>query len=176
MRGGNMSESYSKEKEYYTLFEIINRYDERFITIKGWGVTVSMAFLGAGFQFGHYGLFFVASVSSFAFWMFEATIKRHQMRHYVRMRELELPEDGVQYKPKIDWTWKMAPGYYEGKTKPTRGIAGAERYGSRLSYNYAVLMPSVLLPYIISCPVGAILFLIGSFGKLHLADGKVMPI
>ncbi len=54
--------SFSKEKEYYALFDIINKYDDRFITIKSWGVTLSMAALGTGFQFGHYGLFLIITL------------------------------------------------------------------------------------------------------------------
>ena len=57
--------------EYGKLVDIVTSYDQRLLTIKGWGVTLSLASLGLGFQQNHYGLFLVAAASGFAFWLLE---------------------------------------------------------------------------------------------------------
>src|SRR5438309_8985306 len=77
-------------KEYFALVDIVKDFDQRLLTIKGWGVTLSLAALGFGFQYQHYGLFLVAAISAFTFWAIESMTKKHQMRHYVRIREIEV--------------------------------------------------------------------------------------
>src|SRR6185503_10660426 len=44
------------QAEYAKLVDIVTTYDQRLLTIKGWGVTLSLASLGLGFQQNHYGL------------------------------------------------------------------------------------------------------------------------
>ncbi len=77
-------------REYYAIFETVNDFDKRLMTIKGLGVTLSLAALAGGFQFGHYGLFLVGAISGLAFWLIEGVVKKHQMRFYRRMREIEV--------------------------------------------------------------------------------------
>lgn len=50
-------------EEYYKLTDIVTAFDQRLLTIKGWGVTLSLFSLGLGFQNDHYGLFLVAALS-----------------------------------------------------------------------------------------------------------------
>src|ERR1700730_40333 len=85
-RSGLMSEDFLM-KEYFTLQDIVKDFDQRLITVKGWGVTLSLAALGFGFQFQHYGFFLIAAVSGIGFWAIEVAIKRHQTRFYIRIRE-----------------------------------------------------------------------------------------
>jgi hypothetical protein len=75
--------------EHAKLTDIVSGFDERLLTIKGWGVTLSLASLAFGFQQDHYGLFLVAAVSGLAFWMLEAVTKGHQIRYYPRMGDIE---------------------------------------------------------------------------------------
>src|SRR5271155_3758715 len=77
------------QAEYAQLVDIVSAFDQRLLTIKGWGVTLSLASLGLGFQQNHYGLFLVAAVSGLAFWLVQATTKMHQMRYYPRMGDIE---------------------------------------------------------------------------------------
>ena len=112
-------------REYYEVFQTVNEFDKRLLTVKGWGVTLSLAALAWGFQYAHYGLFLVAALSGFAFWLIEGVMKRHQMRYYLRMREIEV----LQYKhassenaraltsPRIDSSWSHAGWLYSGKDK-----------------------------------------------------------
>jgi hypothetical protein len=53
------------------------------MTVKGWGVTMSLLALAWGFQHQHYGLFLVAALSGLAFWLLEGVVKQHQMRFYM---------------------------------------------------------------------------------------------
>jgi hypothetical protein len=104
-------------KEYYKIVDLVSDFDHRLLTIKGWGVTLSLASLGFGFQQAHYGLFLVAALSGIAFWLVEATTKLHQMRFYPRMGDIEAAAfelyrvespDGPVTSPLIDWGWFTA--------------------------------------------------------------------
>jgi hypothetical protein len=103
--------------EYFKLIDIVTSFDSRLLTIKGWGVTLSLASLGLGFQQGHYGLFLVAALSGLAFWVVEGTTKNHQRRYYPRMGDIEeaafrlylVEKDGGPISsPMIDWGWYVA--------------------------------------------------------------------
>lgn len=161
-------------KEYFTLVDTVKEFDKSLITVKGWGVTLSLAALGFGFQYQHSGLFLVAAVSGLAFWAIEGTMKRHQMRYYVRMREIEvlifdLPssESSQIPSPQIDWSWTIAPKYFKGT------IEGApprpERYRKDSFYSLSWLGPHVFLPHAISVVVGGVLFILGVSHILGIA-------
>jgi hypothetical protein len=79
-----------EQQEYFALVKAVDDFDQRLITVKGWGVSLSLVAFGLGFQYSAYGFFLVAAVSSLAFWLIEGIIKRFQMRHYVRMRDIEV--------------------------------------------------------------------------------------
>src|SRR4051812_37192324 len=116
--GGDLSTLHADlQAEYFKLVDIVASFDQRLLTIKGWGVTLSLASLGLGFQQNHYGLFLVAAVSGLAFWLLEATTKLHQMRYYPRMGDIEVTayklfsmpvEHGRASTPLIDWSWTTA--------------------------------------------------------------------
>jgi hypothetical protein len=172
-------------KEYFTLVDIVKEFDKNLITVKGWGVTLSLAALGFGFQYQHYGLFLVASVSGLAFWTIEGVMKQHQMRYYLRMREIEVlsaerTSEGEKAKqlprlpfpfsakpskqapiaaPQIDWFWEIAPNYF--KEKETGIPPLPQRYGKIPSYGVTWVLPHVLLPHIISIVLGCVLFVLG---------------
>src|SRR2546423_9362592 len=105
------------QAEYAKLVDIVTSFDQRLLTIKGWGVTLSLASLGLGFQQNHYGLFLVAAASGLAFWVLEATTKMHQIRYYPRMGDIEFiayelfrveAPSGPASSPLIDWGWYPA--------------------------------------------------------------------
>lgn len=174
-----MSEDPAKElsTEYYKLLDIVNEFDKRLITIKGWGVTLSLGALALGFQYQHYGLFLVASVSAIAFWFIEGVFKKFQMRFYVRMRDIEvinfelskykLHDGSIISTPQIDWSWKKAPDYFKGTiNEPLR----PERYNESSYYFYAFpwFAPHVCLPHIITMVTGGLLFILGFFGRINM--------
>lgn len=165
--------------EYYALLDLVKGFEQRLLTIKGWGVTLSLAALAWGFQNQHYGLFLVATLSGLAFWATEGVLKRHQQRFYVRMREIEVLvyEQKVSQNaqpdapwpastPQIDWGWEIAADVYNGK------LSGAppapERYGEKPSYRYTWILPHVAFPHIISVVAGALLYLMGVLGLLGM--------
>jgi hypothetical protein len=159
-------------KEYYEILKIVGDFDARLMTVKGWGVTLSLAALGWGFQYGHYGLFLVAALSGLGFWLVEGVMKRHQMRYYLRMREIEIlqyqrltPEEAKAFSsPRIDSSWSYAGVLYEGKEKGEyRPVAVS---GPRNSYRFAWFFPHVFLPHLVSVLAGLVLFLFGIRGSL----------
>jgi hypothetical protein len=161
------------QKEYYEILKIVGDFDGRLLTVKGWGVTLSLATLGWGFQYGHYGLFVVAALSGFGFWLIEGTMKRHQMRYYLRMREIEVLQyqragaDGKEFSsPRIDSSWSYAGQLYEGKLTAERQPRPVR--GPRKSYRYVWLFPHVFLPHLVSVLAGLILFVYGIRGSLGL--------
>ena len=159
-------------REYYEILKIVGDFDARLMTVKGWGVTLSLAAFGVGFQYSHYGLFLVAALSGLSFWLIEGVMKRHQMRYYLRMREVEV----LQYErmtpdatkafssPRIDSSWSFAGVLYEGKQKgdyrpvPVRGPL--------ISYRLAWFFPHVFLPHVVSVLAGLALFCFGIHGSL----------
>jgi hypothetical protein len=160
-------------REYYEVFHAVDESDKRLLTVKGWGVTLSMAVLAWGFQYAHYGLFLVAALSGLAFWLIEGVLKRHQMRHYLRMRDIEV----LQYRsvdegekdfssPRIDSTWDEADKYYRtGKRKdPLTKADHANK--SRESYRWAWFFPHICLPHVVSVVAGVVLLWLGISGLL----------
>jgi hypothetical protein len=127
-------------REYYEVFHAVDEFNKRLITVKGWGVTLSLAALAWGSQYAHYGLFLVAALSGLTFWLVEGTMKRHQMRYYLRMREIEV----LQYErnadekartlssPRIDSSWSYADKLYSAER--TSGYHPEMPKGPRRSY------------------------------------------
>jgi hypothetical protein len=162
-------------EEYFTLVKSVSEFDHRLLTVKSWGVTLSLVAMGLAFQYRSYGLFLVAAVSSLAFWSLEGTIKRHQMRYYPRMREIEVnryatapDRDRVLSAPRIDWSWAQADRLLRGLVKastsaPTPSTASA-------SYRRAWLQPHVAMPHAITCLLGFMLFVLGALGYLRGFD------
>ena len=170
--------------EYYTLSDLVGAFDQRLLTIKGWGVTVSLAMLGVAFQQRHYGLFFVAAISGIAFWIVEAITKAHQMRFYPRMRAIEVicyDQFGVSSdseklsSPLIDWSWKIAPQEYGSRrlqgfdlNKPERYVSASPRtkLGRLWKLTRTVRYPHVALPHAVSVVAGLTLFILGATDHL----------
>lgn len=158
-------------REYYEIVKIVGEFDARLLTVKGWGVTLSLAALAWGFQYRHYGLFFVASLSGLGFWLIEGTMKRHQMRHYFRMREIEVlgyeaaDEQAQAFSsPRIDSGWSHAARIYLGKA--TSEYRPKSMNGPRNSYRLVWFLPQVFLPHLVSVLAGLILLLLGRRGAL----------
>ena len=176
------------QAEYAKLVDILNGFDQRLLTIKSWGVTLSLASLGLGFQQGHYGLFLVAAASGFAFWLLEAITKMHQIHYYPRMRDIEFiayelfavpTPTGPASSPLIDWGWETAGprirkvDWVWTKTGPRIRKAksmGDPRVPQRwpdLRERRSIqpwLFTHVMFPHLIAIGVGAVLFVLGLFG------------
>jgi len=159
-------------KEYYEILKIVGAFDARLLTVKGWGVTLSLAALAWGFQYGHYGLFLVAALSGLGFWLIEGVMKRHQMRYYLRMREIEvlqyqraLDQDAKEFSsPRIDSSWSYAAVLYGGKHTP--GYHPVPVRGPRQAYRYAWFFPHVFMPHLVSVIAGLSLLFFAKNGSL----------
>jgi len=171
------------QTEYFKIVDIVTSFDQRLLTVKGWGVTLSLASIGIGFQQGHYGLFLVAAVSGVAFWLIEGITKVHQMRYYPRMGDIEVAAfklyhldtpDGRVSSPLIDWAWETAgPRVRGGSPKgdpdepqpwPKDAVSG--KIIPRRSRSHPLVYPHVFFPHLVSVLVGSILFVVGISGHL----------
>lgn len=102
-------------REYYAILGVVSDFDGRFLVVKGWSVTLSLVALGLGFKEEHAAYFALAAFSGLSFWVLEAISKRHQLRFYGRMRDIEvaaeqlnrvaLPGLGEASSPRIDMSW-----------------------------------------------------------------------
>ena len=149
--------------EYQAILKIVSEFDGRIMIVKGWSVTLSLAGLALGFQTQHWALFALASATALGFWYMESMIKRHQMRYYPRMREIEVAAYGLNRvriadgsvisAPKIDWKW--------GDTG--RGEAYPDAPARRSPDNLRTLlrrapwMAHVLVPHAIAVVLGVLL-------------------
>ena len=159
-------------EEYFALLKCVSEFDQRLLTVKSWGVTLSLAGLGLGFQFRSYGMFLVAAASSLAFWSLEGTIKRHQMRYYPRMREIEVnryrraaDEDRAFSAPRIDWSWVQAGRLFRGLLSDA--AAPPQPSTQSRSYARAWLLLHVAVPHAITLLIGTLLFALGCLGYLR---------
>jgi hypothetical protein len=160
--------------EYGKLVDIVTSYDQRLLTIKGWGVTLSMASLGIGFQQNHYGLFLVAAASGFAFWLLEAFTKIHQIHYYPRMRDIEViayellrvnTPNGEASSPLIDWSWDTAGprirriGTNENPSVPQPyPTIRTQRSVQPWTFTH------VMFPHLVAIVMGTVLFVLGLCG------------
>jgi hypothetical protein len=154
-------------REYYALLDVVRDFDKNLLTVKGWGATVGLAALGAAFQTRNYAAFLVACMSGIAFWAIEAAMKRHQMRYYPRMREIEVarfqPSDPIKSTPQIDSSWSNAPD-------PERGARTIDRYhGGAWRTWFFWLGVHVCMPHILSILAGAAFFIAGYNGTLRFS-------
>ena len=178
MNGQEPAGNFDPEKEYYVLFDTVNEFDRRLITVKGWSVTLSLAAMAGAFQFHHKGMLLVAILSSVGFWILDGLMKRYQSRYYVRMREIEvLAARGEPLRsPLIDWSWTTAPAHFARRRGASRVAgppqppllygedlpAGEENSHSSSFYNLVWLSPGVALPHAVA--------FVGGFAVLALAE------
>lgn len=168
--------------EYYKIADLVTSFDQRLLTIKGWGVTLSLASIGLGFQQSHYGLFLVAALGGLSFWIVEATTKFHQLRYYPRMGDIEVAcydlfrvdsDHGQTSSPLIDWGWYTAKRRVRGG--PKKGESQIPQrwpednplsVGRRVRFS-TILYPHVMFPHVIAMIAGTVLFVIGLAGGFH---------
>jgi hypothetical protein len=171
-------------EEYYALVRIVSEFDGRLVTVKGWSVTLSLAGLGLGFQQEHYALFGLAAATALGFWYIDASMKRHQMQYYSRMRDIEvlahqLAKDEAAdassplglgaaafSSPRIDWYWGFSGRERDERLEPPsrRDAANVARLLGRAPW-----MGHVLLPHAVAVALGLVLFVLAIVGVPGLA-------
>jgi hypothetical protein len=160
--------------EYAKLVDIVNGFDQRLLTIKSWGVTLSLASLGLGFQQGHYGLFLVAAASGLAFWLLEAYTKMHQIHYYPRMRDIEFityelfavkTPSGPASSPLIDWGWTTAgPRIRRGDSAGNPRVPQPWPNLREAPSMQPWLFAHVMFPHLVAFVIGTVLFVLGLLG------------
>lgn len=78
------------ETEYFHLQTVIEKFDDKSLTIKAWSVTLAAAIAGSSsFLKGDYILILFASMTSVMFWIIDASWKNFQYANYKRIWEIE---------------------------------------------------------------------------------------
>jgi len=75
--------------EYLHLQKVVEDFDARAITIKGWSVTFSLAAIVAAFTYHVPAALLLASFTSVLFWVTEAFWKMFQETYFERAEEIE---------------------------------------------------------------------------------------
>ena len=152
------------EKEYFELLKIVAQFDDRFLAVKGWTVTFSLATLALAFQKKTKGLFLVAALSAMSFWVLEAYMKLHQNQYYPRMRQIEVVCNSQQKNaPAVDWAWQEGRKLLDGESEPIPGPITQERKPTLLVSVFGLhmgtmLLPHVLLPHGVTVVIGLALY------------------
>jgi hypothetical protein len=76
--------------EYLKLAEIIHEYDDYFLRIKAWGVTLSAASMGIAVSKNSWELLLITIILAATFWITEVYFKLLQLSHMRRAGELEI--------------------------------------------------------------------------------------
>jgi hypothetical protein len=90
------------KQEYFKLQDFYEDFDKRIQTIKGWSITVALAAIAAGLNYKNEYLGLFAAISSFVFWIIDATWKSFQYHYRPRIAEIEekmRAEDITDIKP-----------------------------------------------------------------------------
>lgn len=159
--------------EYLALVKVVSEFDGRLMIVKGWSVTLSLASVGLGFQQAHYALFALAAVSAASFWVIDAGMKRHQMRYYGRMRDIEVATYHLSHldlaghtisSPLIDWSWGRSGDPSASTSEPAP--RAPEDITSLLAR--APWMGHVFLPHAVAAVIGLALFVCSVAGVTGL--------
>lgn len=162
--------------EYAALVRTVSEFDGRLLTVKSWSVTLSLAGLGLGFQQQHYALFALAAATGAAFWLIEAMTKRHQVRYYPRMRQIEAWSaagsdlrlgDVPVSAPRIDAAWTAA-----GRADPAAALRERPRELTsdeiRRLRRHVALLPHVFVPSAFAVVLGLVLTALAATGVLDV--------
>lgn len=153
-------------REYEAIMKVVSEFDGRLMIVKGWSVTLSLAALGIGFEKGHSSLFLLAAATALGFWFIDALMKRHQMRYYSRMRDIEVAgfhlnhlvlNGQVVSTPKVDWWWGFTGQGGEFKSDvPVR----RDPDNVRTMLSRAPWLANVFLPHAVAVALGLTLFIL----------------
>ena len=75
--------------EYQLLFNIVNSFDSKTLTIKAWSVTTSLAGIAVALGQDKNALLLLAAFSSLVFWVVEYYWKYFQASYFSRIEEIE---------------------------------------------------------------------------------------
>ncbi len=143
--------------EYFKLTDIVQRYDEYYLKIKAWGVTVSGVAAGVGLREESAVTFFIAALLALSFWMTEARFKMFQLSHMLRVGELERALERGDYDT-------ACPRIFTAFAEASSIHIGTKRWRSVISW------PQVMLPHVFFVALG----LIGGFALLVGEIGRIL--
>ena len=153
-------------QEYLKLTDIISGFDSSLITVKSWGVTLSLVAIGLGFKEKTWGYFLLAVISGIAFWTVEFTMKGHQMRYFPRMREIEYQmfQTDPTNAPRIDWSWTHADKIFLRQERAEDILAARptlmNEYVNYVRYR-RMFLSHIMFPHVLSIFFGGIFSWLG---------------
>jgi hypothetical protein len=106
-------------QEYFKIIDIISSYDAHLMTIKGWSITVGLAFIGYAFQQKNKKLLLLCCASAVCFLLVDAKFKQYQVSYYPRMQAIEkcMEEENTSCTVlQVDRSWteaKSQNGYFQ---------------------------------------------------------------
>ncbi|MCU1433309.1 MAG: hypothetical protein JWR71_34 [Pseudarthrobacter sp.] len=132
-------------REYEGIMKVVSEFDGRLMIVKGWSVPAA---------------------SALGFWFIDALMKRHQMRYYSRMRDIEVAgfhlnhlvlNGQVVSTPKVDWWWGFTGQGGEFKSDvPVR----RDPENVRTMLSRAPWLANVFLPHAVAVALGLTLFIL----------------
>lgn len=140
--------------EYAALYNMIDSFDDKTLTIKTWSVTVSMSGIGVAFLSHAPSLLVLSALSAMMFWIIEAKWKIFQGHYFARISEIESYFEGIQ-----------------SSIVPFQISASWERQDKNKSLAKFVkkfFFFNVMLPHAIVFLCGAILFILSLFGFMTI--------
>lgn len=120
--------------EYYKLWDFVQGYDNVFLSIKTWGVTLSSAAIGLAFIQSSVPTFLIAFFLALSFWLTETRYKLFQLTHLLRVVELE---DALRDNLEI-----QAPRIYHAFGEESANNARVRRW------RLVMFWPQVMLPHL----------------------------
>jgi hypothetical protein len=118
----------------------------------------------------------VGAVTGICFWLIEAMSKRHQVRYYPRMRQIEawsaaatglMIGDQRVSAPRIDWAWTAA-----GRGDPEAALREMPREMTsdeiRRMRRHVLWLPHVFMPSLLAVAGGVCLVILAAAGALDM--------
>ena len=138
------------QTEYYKLIDIIHKYDDYFIRIKTWSISLGALTTGVSINIKSVYTFLLVTLLGIAFWLTEVSFKLVQLSHFKRINELENALNTGIEKEKDFPTPRIIQAYSERKKENDRtGL-----------WKKAIWWNHVMFPHIIFSLSGIIGFIV----------------
>jgi hypothetical protein len=139
--------------EYLLLQKFYEDFDGRIVTIKGWSATVGMAALGGGFYQSRF-LWLFAAGAAVIFWLVEALWKSFQYMYAPRIQELETAFRSDHFDDVSPL--QVYNSWFKQLHNHGFGVLSNARLGI------------VAFPHFVTVIAGVTLFLLHTFGFIHI--------
>lgn len=95
------------KEEYFHLQNLVEKFDDKALTIKSWSITISLVGISTGFVEKNSALFLISAGSAVLFWLLEGLWKNYQVAYYKRINEIE-EHFKIKKVLKISTSWRSS--------------------------------------------------------------------